>query len=84
MQEGKIDAKEFNRLGASSAIGALMLIIPGFMTDIIGVLMQFNYMGTKIYHKFIKKNTRAQSTHTQGEEDVIDVEVIDDFSNRKF
>ena len=41
--------------GASIALAALLLIIPGFLTDILGFLMIFPVSRKFIFGKFIKK-----------------------------
>ena len=43
--------------GAAIAIAALLLIIPGFATDILGFLIIFPLTRKIIFNKFAKKNT---------------------------
>ena len=43
--------------GAAIAIAALLLIIPGFATDILGFLIIFPLTRKIIFNKFTKKNT---------------------------
>ena len=47
--------------GAAIAIGALLLIIPGFATDILGFLIIFPVTRKFIFHKFTK-NLKTQKT----------------------
>ena len=42
--------------GAAIAIAALLLIIPGFATDVIGFLIIFPITRKLLFSKFIKKN----------------------------
>ena len=44
--------------GAAIAFAALLLILPGFATDIIGILMIFPVTRKIILSKYSKKNTR--------------------------
>lgn len=81
LSQGKITQKEFSRMNLSMALGALLLIVPGFFTDIIGILLQFEFIGVLLANKFIKKDTQYNNengfTHKKGEDDVIDVEIIE-------
>ena len=47
--------------GAAIAFAALLLIIPGFLTDIIGFLLIFPLSRKLIFKKFIKKNTGSKN-----------------------
>ncbi len=76
LMAGTITVDEFQKMNLMSLLGAILLIIPGFFSDIIGVLLQFGFFGTfvakKILHLKDKKRTQ------KGEyEDAIDVEVVD-------
>ena len=60
--------------GASIAIAALLLIFPGFLTDIIGFLLLFP-LSRKIFFQLAFKN--KGKTNTEGKkEKVIDGEII--------
>lgn len=91
LAKGNISQQDFMRLNIFMAVGAIFLIIPGFLTDIIGVLLQFEFFGIMISKKFLKsksKKSDEEFTNTQfryenkknnkGDDDVIDVEIIDD------
>ena len=60
--------------GASIAIAALLLIIPGFFTDLVGFLLLIPFT-RKIFFKFAFKN--KPKTDIKKENDIIDGEVID-------
>ena len=60
--------------GASIAIAALLLIIPGFFTDTIGFLLLIPFT-RKIFIKVAFKNKPI--TNTKKESDTIDGEIID-------
>ncbi len=73
---GEITMEEFQKLSLFSILGAFLLIIPGFFSDILGVLLQFSFFGTlfarKILHLKRKKGMQNE------ENDVIDVEIIEE------
>ena len=97
VRSGDLTKEEFIQSSIGAAIGAILLIIPGFFTDILGLLLQFSFfivIFTKIF-KFKKQNLTNNSQYTQsnfrytshtnnkyqytkGDNDVIDVEIIDD------
>ena len=60
--------------GASIAIGALLLIIPGFFTDIFGFLLLVPFT-RKIIFKIILKNKNKNKINDR--DDTIDGEIID-------
>ena len=61
--------------GASIAIGAVMLILPGFISDTIGFLMLFPFT-RKILINFWLKNKYKKNTRDGAE--VIDAEIIEE------
>ncbi len=81
----KIDVQEFQRLNIFAVLGAVLLIIPGFLTDMIGILLQFSVITKMLVNRFTAKSNYQNSTrftheqsqiHTQKDDDVIDVEII--------
>jgi UPF0716 protein FxsA len=60
--------------GASIAIAALLLIIPGFFTDTIGFLLLIPFTRKVIINYFINK----KSLKNKNTEDVLDAEIIKD------
>ncbi len=88
VKNGQITQDEFVKSSIGKAIGAVLLIVPGFFTDIIGILLQFGVF-TMVFSKIFtfkqkaKSSNNAHYSHTiykqnKGDDDVIDVEVIDD------
>ncbi|MEA3354381.1 MAG: FxsA family protein [Campylobacterota bacterium] len=64
-QTGQITQEEFIKTNVGRAIGALLLIIPGFFTDIIGVALQFGFL-TILFSKIFKfKKNNTNNEHTQ-------------------
>ncbi|WP_345974449.1 FxsA family protein [Sulfurimonas sp. HSL3-7] len=83
----KIDVQEFQRLNIFAVLGAILLILPGFLTDIIGILLQFSVFTKMLVNRFTAKSPFENQdsgnrtyTHTQIHEEkddnVIDVEII--------
>ena len=60
--------------GASIAVAALLLIIPGFLTDLIGFLLLIPFT-RKIFFKLAFKN--KPMTDIKKQDDAIDGEIID-------
>ncbi len=80
-----ISIEEFQKLNAFSLLGALLLILPGFFSDILGLLLQFSFFATifarKILH--VGRNNRYKNFNEKGiHDDVIDVEIIEHNSNK--
>jgi len=81
-----IDLEEFQRLNIFTLIGAILLILPGFLTDIIGALLQFSvFTRMMVNHYGVKFNKNCKSSYNekinkQKDSDVIDVEIIGDGS----
>ena len=65
--------------GASIAIAALFLIIPGFFTDTIGFLLLIPFTRKILISFFIKKNT---TSNNQEDINTLDGEIIED-KNKK-
>ena len=85
----KIDVQEFQRLNIFAVLGAVFLIVPGFLTDIIGVLLQFSVITKMLVNRFTAKSTKQNSTrftqtqiHEEKDDDVIDVEIISSDSTK--
>ncbi len=84
-----IDLEEFQRLNLFTLIGAILLIIPGFLTDIVGALMQFSVITSMIVNRYnVKSNNNCKASYNekinkQKDSDVIDVEIIGDASTTK-
>ena len=79
MQMGKLDMKKFQNASMSYFVGAILLIIPGVFSDFLGVIALFY----TLYLQFVAKITPEQTNNNfkpQGDDDVIDVEIIDEHS----
>jgi len=60
--------------GASIALAALLLIVPGFFTDVIGFLLLIPYTRKILFKFFIKDKTKAS---TESQNKTIDGEIVD-------
>lgn len=66
-----------------SLVGGVMLIVPGIISDTVGLLLQFSIFSTIITNRFskdvdIKYDYREKNSRNYTkEEDIIDVEIID-------
>ena len=79
MRQGKIDMRKFQNAGMSYFVGAILLMIPGVFSDFLGVIA----LVYTFYLQFVAKITPEQTnTHfnPQGDDNVIDVEIIDEHS----
>ena len=75
---GKLDLHKFQNASMAYVFGSIFMIVPGIITDTFGVFL----MLYTIYLHFIAKVTPEQEHFKQnqnqkGDDDVIDVEIID-------
>ncbi len=74
VSKGKWDLNNLQNASAAYMLGALLLIVPGILSDIFGIIA----LCYVLYLSFIAKIRPEKTNFTQkGDEDVIDVEVID-------
>ena len=52
-RSGQITQEEFIKTNVGKAIGAALLIVPGFFTDIVGIILQFGIL-TMIFSRIFK------------------------------
>lgn len=67
LASGNITQDEFFAKNMNKAVGAIMLIIPGFFTDIVGLLLLFGlftFILTKLFSFKTKKNNTQTSYNT--------------------
>jgi 2-isopropylmalate synthase/UPF0716 protein FxsA len=63
LTQGNISQEEFVKTNMAKALGAMLLIVPGFFTDILGILLQFGIL-TMILTKIFKiKPQNVNSTN---------------------
>jgi len=83
-----IDLQEFQRLNLFTLFGAVLLIIPGFFTDILGLLMQFSALTSIFVNRYNVKSGNCNTSYSnknnkEKDSDVIDVEIINDYTTIK-
>ncbi len=90
MMAGEITPESFQKQNLAALVGAILLIIPGFFTDIVGLLLQFGIFSGFIARRLFSKGRPegksgldTKDKFKEGECDVIDVEIIDHPDNRK-
>lgn len=81
-----IDLEQFQRLNLFTILGGVLLLIPGFLTDILGILLQFSTFTTMAVNRYNVKFGKCKTdleTDNKKDSDVIDVEVISDNTSSK-
>ena len=53
-----INLQQFQELNLFTLFGAVLLILPGFLTDIAGILMQFSVFTTMLVNRYTARNGR--------------------------
>ena len=81
LQRGNITPDEFQKLNIFTIVGAILLILPGFLSDLVGLSLQFGFIATMLANRIGRKRHQppSQGHHSQRRQndEVIDVEVID-------
>ena len=82
LMQGAIGPETFQKQNMAALIGALMLIVPGFLTDMTGIVLQFgifaNLLARRLSGAKGRRSDLQSGPYHEGECDVIDVEIIDD------
>ena len=82
-----IDLEQFQKLNLFTLIGAIFLIVPGFFTDIVGLLMQFSVLTSMFVNRYNVKSGNCkpnyENINSQKDSNVIDVEIINDNTSIK-
>jgi len=73
---GRLDMQSANRSSISYFIGAVLLIVPGVLSDIIGIASLLYSFYLQLLAK-IRPQQKNNFKQAEGENDVIDVEIID-------
>jgi UPF0716 family protein affecting phage T7 exclusion len=77
VKSGKLSMKNFQNAATSYLAAAVLLIIPGVLSDFLGVIA----LAYTFYLQFVAKITPEQTNNNfkkQGDDNVIDVEIIDE------
>ena len=80
---GKLNMQTFHDSATAYFIGAILLIIPGVFSDILGLiaLLYTFYLQLGGIIPSSKTKTNINNTNKQGDDDVIDVEIIESSSH---
>ncbi len=80
VQRGKLNLKKFQDASMAYFVGSILLIIPGVLSDLMGVFA----LAYTVYLQFVAKITPEQTNFktNKGDDNVIDVEIIDEHSDR--
>lgn len=79
MTNNCITVQEFQELNLFTLLGAIFLILPGFLGDIIGAMLQFGVVTKMIANHFSKSKVCDKEMNTKTkDDDVIDVEIVTD------
>ena len=73
----RISEQELVASSLYRVIGALLLIMPGLLTDLLGLAMQFRFLGRGVMRRFYHQETPKTKPKGESREEIIDVEVID-------
>ena len=80
---GKLNAKSFHDASTSYFLGAILIIIPGVFSDFLGLIAliytMFLQFGGTI--PSVKKRANIKNSNKQGDDNVIDVEIIEHDTN---
>jgi len=75
---GRIAPEDLISVGVFTLLGAILLIVPGVLSDILGLLMQFEWFALLLKKLFLRSDFPTHQNQPRGKDDYIDVEVIDD------
>lgn len=79
VSRGKLSMQSFQNASTAYLLGAIFLIIPGVLTDFLGLVA----LGYTVYLQFVAKITPEQTKFDtkKGDDNVIDVEIIDEHTD---
>jgi UPF0716 family protein affecting phage T7 exclusion len=78
LRERRLDANSFYQRNLLGLLSAILLILPGILTDFMGVLIQFFLLSTLIVNRFKPKYPKYNSPTQPKDDNVIDAEIISD------
>lgn len=80
VSRGKLSMRSFQNASTAYLMAAIFLIMPGVLTDFLGLVS----LGYTLYLQFVAKITPEQTKFDtkKGNDNVIDVEIIDEHTDR--
>ena len=86
LQRGNISVEEFQKLNIFTILGAILLILPGAFSDLIGIALQFGFVATILANKMGRRDVykpHSKNEYTRRDDEIIDVEVIDHIDDKQ-
>ncbi|MEA1952933.1 MAG: FxsA family protein [Campylobacterota bacterium] len=77
VSRGKLSMQSFQNASTAYLMGAIFLIIPGVLTDALGVLALLYTVYLQLIAKITPEKTKFNTK--QGDDNVIDVEIINEY-----
>ena len=78
LKERRISANGFYKRNLLSLLGAILLILPGILTDIVAVVIHVALLGSLIVSRFMPKYPQRNQSNQPKDDHVIDAEIISD------
>jgi len=78
LKERRISANGFYKRNLLSLLGAILLILPGILTDIVAVVIHVALLGSLIVSRFMPKYPEPNQSNQPKDDHVIDAEIISD------
>ncbi|HFU74550.1 MAG TPA: FxsA family protein [Helicobacteraceae bacterium] len=80
-----INLQQFQELNLFTLFGAILLILPGFLTDIVGIVLQFSVFTSMLVTRYSSNmgNCEPHPNQKKDDDNVIDVEILSDTSITK-
>lgn len=73
----QLNAQEMVTGNILALVGAVLLILPGFLSDFIGIFIQFGFVKTFLATRIKAPKTQHQNYTHKGDDNVIDVEIVE-------
>jgi UPF0716 protein FxsA len=77
VMSGQMTPEELVKGNLLTLLGAVFLILPGFLSDFIGLVLQLPFVKSLLKRRIVQPNQNRQTYTHKGDDDVIDVEIIE-------
>ncbi len=82
VQKGKLNLKKFQDASMAYFVGSVLLVIPGVLSDFMGLTALAYTLYLQFVAKITPENTNFTNNQSKGDNNVIDVEIIDEHTDR--
>ena len=82
VQKGKLNLKKFQDASMAYFVGSVLLVIPGVLSDFMGLTALCYTLYLQFVAKITPENTNFHNNQSKGDDNVIDVEIIDEHTDR--